>query len=401
MLVALRGRRTQGCGIGPPAMSRVVEARYVDPLDHIWLSAAAELGLRVRRSPHGYATTDGKGELAIAPPEELDSDDCLAQIILHELCHALVQGEDSFQKPDWGLSNDSESAQYQGDTVAEQACLRLQATLLRPHGLRRLLAPTTDFRSFYDALPRDPLKSVAGDPAVLLAIRGLSLAARPPYRRVLQDALLATATVVSALCKATQRQKEGAVVYDAAAAQGVSPASAQLPSVWQLLPLGKRHKSGLPLSDGMHSAPPGATCGSCAYAQKPASDRRSATWRCQRTANDDRKGLVIDPEATGCSLYQASLDCQECGACCRHAYDIVEVSRSEPMVTRQPQLIERKGKQLRILRDPEKQRCAALSGPELGPFGCTVYHDRPATCRDFSSGTYRCQDARRRVGWEG
>ena len=79
---------------------RTVAARYVDPLSHLWLGAAKELGLSVRRSPHGYATTDGQGQLSIAPDGELDADDCLAQIILHELSHALVQGEGSFDLPD-------------------------------------------------------------------------------------------------------------------------------------------------------------------------------------------------------------------------------------------------------------------------------------------------------------
>ena len=69
--------------------SRTPSAKYIDPLDHIWITAAHELGLTVARSPHGYAHTDGKGNLFLAPQEDLDHDDCLAQMILHELCHAL------------------------------------------------------------------------------------------------------------------------------------------------------------------------------------------------------------------------------------------------------------------------------------------------------------------------
>src|SRR5262245_954053 len=123
-------------------MSRSVHARYLDPLAHVWLSAAKKLGLRVQRAAIGYATTDGRGCLTVAPPDELDADDCLPQIIFHELCHALVQGEASFAQPDWGLANDAASAAYAGDTVREEACLRVQAALLRRHGLRQLLAPT-------------------------------------------------------------------------------------------------------------------------------------------------------------------------------------------------------------------------------------------------------------------
>jgi hypothetical protein len=43
-------------------------------------------------------------------------------------------------------------------------------------------------------------------------------------------------------------------------------------------------------------------------------------------------------------------------------------------------------------------RCAALAGPDGGPFGCTVYEDRPRPCRDFVAGGRHCLEARRRVG---
>ena len=382
-------------------MTRSVDARYVDPLDHIWLSAAAELGLKVRRASLGYATTDGRGGLSIAPPAELDPDDCLAQIILHELCHALVQGEDSFGKPDWGLVNDGDSARYQGDTVREQACLRVQAALLRRYGLRRLLGPTTDFRAFYDALPRDPLlASAPGEPelAIALATQGLGRAARPPFLKPLHLALRATAEVHRALPR-TPGPSYDAVAAVAAPTAESAPAG-RLPTLWLLAPAPLRHKSGLPMSDGVFAAPPGATCQSCVYAKPPAGARRSGGWRCQRTASDDAPGLVIDPKANACALHQASLDCQECGACCRHAYDLVPVGKSEPTVLRHPSLIERRGKQLSILRDTKQRRCAALAGPALGPYGCEIYDSRPTTCRDFTAGTSSCLDARRRVGWE-
>jgi hypothetical protein len=386
-------------------MTRPVDARYVDPLDHIWLTAAAELGLTVRRSPLGYATTDGKGCLMIAPAEDFDADDCLAQIILHELCHALVQGEGSFRQPDWGLSNDSDSAAYTGDTVREEACLRVQAALLRRYGLRRLLAPTTDFRTFYDALPRDPLAAGAGaaaDPALALAAEGLARAARPPFRKPLHQALKATAELHRLLPKATTP----APAYDAARALATTPTPMRMPKdepttpLWQRAPAPARHKSGLPMSDGLFTAPAGATCATCAYVRPPPDGRRPGSWRCQRTAAPDGAGLVVDPAAAGCALHQAHLDCQTCGACCRHAYDLVPVGKSEPTVTLHPSLIVRRGKQCSILRDDARRRCAALAGPDLGPYSCQIYDDRPSTCREFAAGTSSCLDARRRVGWE-
>jgi len=402
-------------------MTRAVDARYVDPLDHIWLTAAAELGLQVRRSPLGYATTDGRGGLLIAPGPELDPDDCLAQIILHEICHALVQGEDSFGQPDWGLANDAQSAQYQGDTVREQACLRVQAALLRRYGLRRLLGPTTDFRKFYDSLPRDPLAALppgapadsgdataaastepaaqlARDPALDLAAEGLGRAARPPFRKPLHQALRATAEVHRALPRAPSPSYDATAALAPPAAD--SPGAARLPALWLHAPAPGRHKSGLPMSDGIFAAPAGATCQSCAYAAPPRGARKAGTWRCQRTATDDEPGLVVDPKAAACALYQQSLDCQDCGACCRHAYDLVPLSRTEPTVLRHPALIERHGKQLSIRRDAAQRRCAALTGPALGPYSCAIYDSRPSTCRDFAAGTESCLEARRRVGWE-
>ena len=68
--------------------------RYIDPLTQVWLGAARRIGLRVVRTPDAYAATDGRGTLAIGDDATLDADDSLAQMIFHELCHSLVEGED-------------------------------------------------------------------------------------------------------------------------------------------------------------------------------------------------------------------------------------------------------------------------------------------------------------------
>ena len=52
-------------------MNRIAHAKYIDPLDHLWITAAKELGLQVELSPHGYAHADGKGNLCSAPTAEL------------------------------------------------------------------------------------------------------------------------------------------------------------------------------------------------------------------------------------------------------------------------------------------------------------------------------------------
>ena len=100
---------------------REVTHRYEDPLDRIWIGCAARIGLTVARVPGAYATTDGQGTLFIAPPEELDRDDCLAQMIFHELCHSLVEGEQPFTRADWGMDNTGPDHDWR-----EHACLRVQ-----------------------------------------------------------------------------------------------------------------------------------------------------------------------------------------------------------------------------------------------------------------------------------
>ena len=195
--------------------------RYEDPLDRIWVTCAERVGLRVNRAADVYASTDGKGTLTVSRDDGLDADDSLAQMIFHELCHSLVQGASSFEVPDWGLDNLTEV-----DAVRERACLRLQATLARPHGLREFFAPTTDYRAFFDALPEDTL---LGDSAeLLMARRAAARANRAPWAPHLEEALAATAAVLSA----THGYAAGPPVPDARASlAGASQSGAALPSL--------------------------------------------------------------------------------------------------------------------------------------------------------------------------
>lgn len=171
-------------------MERRPQHTYLDPLDAIWLTVADRIGFRVERSAEVYASTDGKGVMTIGDPTTLDPDDCLAQMILHELCHSLIEGTESLAVPDFGLDNETER-----DLVREHACLRLQAWLTEKHGLRRVLAPTTDFRSYYDELPEDPLAD-DGDPAVVLARAGAARSNAAPWAPHLGEGLEATARIL-------------------------------------------------------------------------------------------------------------------------------------------------------------------------------------------------------------
>jgi hypothetical protein len=171
-------------------VERQPQHTYLDPLDAIWLTVAARIGFRVERSEEVYASTDGKGVMTIGDPSTLDPDDCLAQMILHELCHSLIEGAESLAVPDFGLDNESER-----DVVREHACLRLQAWLTEKYGLRRPLAPTTDFRGYYDGLPEAPLEDDA-DPAAALAKHGAARSEEAPWAPHLWEGLEATAKIL-------------------------------------------------------------------------------------------------------------------------------------------------------------------------------------------------------------
>ena len=169
---------------------RPITNTYTDPLDLIWLHAAQQMGMRVERSAEVNASWDGGGVLTIGTAETLDADDCLAQMILHEACHALVEGPDSLQKLDWGLG--------EADKVHEHACLRLQAALADTVGMRPFFAATTVFRRYYDALPDNPL-ATEDDPAIAMALAAWQSATRGPWAVPLQEALSKSAAIADLL----------------------------------------------------------------------------------------------------------------------------------------------------------------------------------------------------------
>ena len=167
---------------------REITKTYADPLSLVWIHALAQMGLRIERSPEVNASYDGHGLLTIGTPDTLDPDDSLAQMCLHEVCHALVEGPDCLSKLDWGLQNEPSKR------VHEHACLRLQAALADQHGLREFFAATTIFRVYYDQLPPDPL-APTDDPAVSLAQAAWQRAQEGPWSTPLRDALKRTAQI--------------------------------------------------------------------------------------------------------------------------------------------------------------------------------------------------------------
>jgi hypothetical protein len=172
---------------------RQVKHTYQDPLDVVWVQTAIRLGMRIERADDVFASWDGHDCLRLGTSETLDADDCLAQMIFHEVCHALTEGPEAMALEDWGLENDEPA-----HVVREHACLRLQAALADRFGLRDLLAATTDFRCYYDNLPVDPL-APGPDPAIELARAAMQRALDGPWSEPLRLALEATAALAIAL----------------------------------------------------------------------------------------------------------------------------------------------------------------------------------------------------------
>ncbi len=368
-------------GCSDRAVTRAVLGHYTDPLDAIWTAALARMGVALARSGGAYAHYDGAGTLYLAPAGELDPDDCLAQMILHEICHWLVQGTAARELVDWGLDNETSR-----DDELEHACLRLQAALLEPHGLRDVLAPTTDFRARYDALADDPFleRSESEAEAVVRARAAYARRNGRPFGPHLGEALERTAQIIAATAPIARSDS----IYS------------------RRRPAAPKHRAGLSVARYVTD-----TCGDCAWAAAG----KTGALRCRQS------GAKVLAEERACAHFERPFDCLGCGACCREAYDTVEVGPRDPAKKRHLALmVERRGG-LDMARSGS--RCIALEGgvalplhaPPLGapadyrppaplarpggaPFTCRIYDERPQTCRDFTLGSEHCLDARRRVG---
>ena len=327
--------------------------------------------LRVRRraGEAAYASTDGSGTILIGARHTLDSNDSLAQLVLHELCHALVQGEASWTRADWGLDNTGD-----WDAVREEACLRLQARLADRQGLRAAMAPTTEWRSYYHALAAVPLnsKDVGEDVGDERAPPRRAPWPRPRSRSPRQgtgagddEALTVTAALL--------RPK------------GAGQSGGLLPS----RPAGQ-HPIGFKLG------PSSETCGTCAWRYH--GGRGPAVDRCRQSVGEVGDGQRVEAAFPACERFEAPVDCLTCGACCREAYHSVNVSMRDPVVWKQPGLMVRNGHRWSLLRAGE--RCAALdvTGPTRASATRADLRGSPDTCRDFEPGERHCLVARRRVG---
>jgi Putative zinc- or iron-chelating domain len=312
----------------------------------IWRASAAQIGFSITRTREAYATSDGRGTISVGSDDVLDGDDAFAQLVFHELCHAITEGDAALPLPDWGLDN------VPAHAVREHACLRFAAHLADRFGLRALMAPTTDYRGYHDALPEDPL-APDGDPAVAIANAARVRFDASAWRLAIEEALARTAARAAV-----------------------------------------RH----PL--GFDWGPAAETCGGCAWLY--VGGRGAPVARCRQTARAVGDGARTEQTFRACARWEPPVDCQACGACCREAYHSVTVSVRDPVVWREPDLVVRHGHRFEIRRQGGNgERCAALrvEAPGATPrYACSIYDNRPNPCREFAANGRHCLDARRRVG---
>ena len=174
---------------------RPIEARYVDPCELIWLSTAKRLGMHIRRSPLVFSATDGSGRLQLSTRDDLDADDCLAQMLLHEICHWCTNGVDTFTERDWGFALDGPT------DPREHAALRLQAWLADQVQLRAMFGPTGIYRQYYNRIPDDPTEPIDKSPwevhVCATACAAIERIQSKPWHPHVMEAMHATAQVRS------------------------------------------------------------------------------------------------------------------------------------------------------------------------------------------------------------
>jgi hypothetical protein len=346
---------------------RNVIHRYEDPVDLVWLRAAADLGLTVVRSADVFAAYDGNGTLTICDASHFDADDCLAQMIFHEICHWLVAGRRGYKQEDWGLSNVDDR-----DLVFEYAAIRVQAALATPFGLRDFMAVTTDWRPYWDALTEDPLAG-GDDPAIKLAQNAAHLARLSPFKEVIDRALSATAAIAD-------------VVRDFA--DSTSLWSASRP----------RHRLGSLLSKRSD-----LKCGSCAWLVSiPATDTQSPKFGCRQHAESCEELPFVESQEPACEKWEPVFtidDCGSCGACCRQGFDLLTVANDDPFKRLLPELVQLRDDGEHCVPRPDGV-CVALDGDgsEPNPYRCRHYDVRPKNCSEFEVAGEACLLARRRVG---
>lgn len=338
-------------------------SEYIDPLEYIWRRAAKQFGFNVERSKDVYASNNGRGIIYIAENQYLDPEDSMAQMILHELCHGLVQGESKVYELDWGFGKEGQTEEE--ETAWEHAALRLQAALLQQHGLRDIFIPTTPFRSYYQNLGANPLSNL--DDCAPFLQKGIALANRAPYRIILNEALNASYQMISVL-------------------QSMTYKSTATHFLWDGFELPKCHATGrMELSAWFNKK-----CLDCVWFNDDF---------CQKNTDAPQKILGT---FNACSQFeQQQLDCQSCAACCC-AFDQIPISDLEfvHLSRLNPKIVTSLPDYTGMTYNKSLPSCAALAhSSDRQRWHCTIYEERPLTCQDVEKYGPACLFARQKQGF--
>jgi len=136
-------------------------------------------------------------------------------------------------------------------------------------------------------------------------------------------------------------------------------------------------------------------CGSCAWAIRT----DGHTIRCRQQTPGAQQPTQLHEGTAACYRHEKRLtasDCLGCGACCRGGFDRVAVEADSPLQKQNQSWIVRE-KEGAFLPRPGGL-CVALAPTSNNTWPCTVYPQRPRSCRDFEVGGDACLLARRRTG---
>lgn len=339
-------------------MSGKAPLRYEDPVSKVWATAARLIGF----TRPGNKVVDGAKA----------ADERMGQALFDQLCRALIEGHDSFAKPGVapGTSIDATALHWR-----DYARVRLQWVLCSQWNLHGWFEPAEHVRAFWDSLD-DTILDDKADLAVRAASVALLRASRPPWDPTFTEALATTRELLRADASNRVEHPAGAFAVRADATK---------------------------------------RCEQCAWAYT-----QGINLACRQvdSAIIGPQHKNIEPHWPACERFEPALDCQNCGACCREAFQTVQVGAREPIRRTHPEMVLDHGTRQELRRTPTASldivadqpaatRCASLGGGDLVQLGtrttvsdyaCQIYDARPQSCRSFTAGSESCLVARRRVG---
>lgn len=282
------------------------------------------------------AAADFFGCATNAPPREL----------LLKICHAQL----------------STGAHPLPPSLEDEAAARLAAAHADPYGLRLFWRlPATSLPPF----SADPLRESDG-PAAELAQRSYLQSHGTPPAAIIEKAMSATANLAAIL-------RENHCTD----------------SAWD------RVRPIHPL--GFGAGEPSLLCRNCGWFLASKDPLRG---HCLHARLAGRR-KTIAATTPSCNRFESPLcddDCGACGACCHRGFSLVPVLPGDHILKVRPDWVVRDTWGRHIPR-PNGQ-CLALQGDGTSEalWRCQIYPDRPRHCRDFTTGSLSCLEARRRAG---